>query len=75
MNKNALKKDFTPFCDENCKKRTQIMVDEDIVCTFYIPSNMQRLKCTDQNSWGSYILDDFGIVSDLLDLIDCCKRE
>ena len=38
MNKNALKKDFT-FCDENCKNRRQAMVNEDVVCTFYIPSN------------------------------------
>ena len=45
MNKNALK-DFTPFCDENCKNRTQAKVNEDVVSTFYIPSNMQRLKCT-----------------------------
>ena len=44
INKNALSKDFTPFCDENCKNRTQAMVNEDVVCTFYIPSNMQRLK-------------------------------
>ena len=92
MNKNALK-DFTPFCDENCKNRTQAMVNEDeVVCTFYIPSNMQRLKCSygylwiavscifiskdweksDRNSWGFYILDDFGIISDLLDLIIYC---
>ena len=27
MNKNALK-DFTPFCDENCKNRTQAMVND-----------------------------------------------
>ena len=27
MNKNALK-DFTPFCDENYKNRTQAMVNE-----------------------------------------------
>ena len=39
MNKNAVKKYFTPFCDENCKNRTQAMVNEDVVCTFYIPSN------------------------------------
>ena len=31
MNKNALK-DFTPFCDENCKNRTQAMVNEDVIC-------------------------------------------
>ena len=41
INKNALSKDFTPFCDEK----------------------------PDRNSWGSYILDDFGIISDLLDWI------
>ena len=35
INKNALSKDFTPFCDENCKNRIQAMVNEDIVCTFY----------------------------------------
>ena len=29
INKNALSKDFTPFCDENCKNRTQAMVNED----------------------------------------------
>ena len=27
-------KDFTPFSDENCKNRTQAMVNEDVVCTF-----------------------------------------
>ena len=36
INQNALSKDFTPFCDENCKNRTQAMINEDVVCTFYI---------------------------------------
>ena len=46
INKNALSKDFTPFCDENCKNWTQAIVKEDVLCIFFIPSNMQRLKCT-----------------------------
>ena len=37
-------KDFTPFCDENCKNRTQAMVNEDIVCTFYIPSKCAKVE-------------------------------
>ena len=30
MNKNTLK-DFTPFCDENCKNRAQAMVNEVVI--------------------------------------------
>ena len=41
INKNALSKDFTPFCHEK----------------------------PDLNSWRSYISDDFGIISDLLNWI------
>ena len=36
IHKNALSKDFTPFYDENCKNRTQAIVNENVVCTFYI---------------------------------------
>ena len=50
INKNALYQKFSLHFVMKIAKRTQIMVDEDIVCTFYIPSNMQRLKCTDRNS-------------------------
>ena len=31
LNKNSLK-DFTTFCDENYKNRTQAMVNEDVIC-------------------------------------------
>ena len=46
INMNALSKDFTPFCGENCKIGQKLcwpkaMVNENEVCTFYILFNMQ----------------------------------
>ena len=41
LNKNSLK-DFTTFCDENYKNRTQAMVNEDVICKFYIPPNIEK---------------------------------
>ena len=63
-NNNALSKDFTSFCDDNCKNRAQAMVNENVGCTFYIPSNMQRLKL-----FSATFLCSYGY------LIDCCKRQ
>ena len=47
INSNALYQKFSlHFVMKITKKSTQAMANEDVVCTFYIPSDMQRLKCT-----------------------------